>query len=74
MKANQNYLKLQDQLEGTENRIAVEWMRYNEAVRAVNTYNRSFFGRHFCSMVGVEKAEYFEATEEQKIAPKVDFD
>jgi len=73
LKANQNFLKLQDQLEGTENRIAVERMRYNEAVRAVNTYKRSFFGRSFCGMAGVEKAEYFEATEEQKVTPKVEF-
>ena len=73
LKANQGFLKLQDQLEGTENRIAVERKRYNEAVRAVNTYKRSFFGRSFCDMAGVEKAEYFEATEEQKVAPKVKF-
>ena len=73
LKANQNFLKLQDQLEGTENRIAVERKRYNEAVRAVNTYARSFFGRSFCSMAGVAKAEYFEAAEEQKAVPKVDF-
>ncbi|HDZ20619.1 hypothetical protein LCGC14_0692550 [marine sediment metagenome] len=73
LKANQNFLKLQDQLEGTENRIAVERKRYNEAVRLVNTYARSFFGRSFCNMAGVEQAEYFEATEEQKAPPKVEF-
>ncbi len=73
LKANQGFLKLQDQLEGSENRIAVERKRYNEAVRSVNTYARSFFGRTFCNMAGVEKAEYFEATEEQKVTPKVDF-
>ncbi len=73
LKANQNFLKLQDQLEGTENRIAVERKRYTEAVRAVNTYARSFFGRSFCSMAGVGKAEYFEATEQQKAPPKVKF-
>ena len=73
LKANQNFLKLQDQLEGTENRIAVARNRYNQAVRDVNTYKRSFFGRFFCNMAGVEKAEYFEATEEQKVVPKVKF-
>ena len=73
LKANQNFLKLQDQLEGTENRIAVERKRYNDAVRSVNTYARSFFGRSFCNMAGVEQAEYFEATEEQKVPPKVEF-
>ena len=73
LKANENFLKLQDQLEGTENRIAVERNRYNEAVRQLNTYKRSFFGRFFCDMAGVEKAEYFQATAEQKTAPKVKF-
>ena len=73
LKANQNFLKLQDQLEGTENRIAVARKRYNEAVRAINTYARSFFGRSFCGMAGVEKAEYFKATEQQKAPPKVKF-
>ena len=73
LKANQGFLKLQDQLEGSENRIAVERKRYNEAVRSVNTYVRSFFGRMFCNMAGVEKGEYFEATEEQKVTPKVNF-
>ena len=73
LKANQSFLKLQDQLEGTENRIAVERKRYNEAVRAVNTYARSLFGSSFCSMAGVEKAEYFQATEQQKETPKVTF-
>ena len=73
LKANQNFLKLQDQLEGTENRIAVARKRYNEAVRTINTYARSFFGRSFCGMAGVEKAEYFEATEQQKAPPKVKF-
>jgi len=39
----------------------------------LNTYARSFFGRFFCSLAGVDKAEYFEATEEQKTAPQVKF-
>lgn len=73
LKANENFLKFQDQLEGTENRIAVERMRYNEAVRRLNTYNRSFFGRFFCSMTGVGPAEYFEVPEEKKAVPKVEF-
>ena len=73
LKANQSFLKFQDELAGTENRIATERKRYNDAVRAVNTYSRSFFGRHFCEMAGVEKAEYFEAPEEKKAVPKVAF-
>lgn len=73
LKANQNFLTLQDQLEGTENRIAVERKRYNEAVGVVNTYARSFFGRSFCAMAGVEKAEYFKAAEGKKEVPTVEF-
>lgn len=73
LKANEGFLKLQDQLEGTENRIAVERNRYNESVRQLNTYSRSFFGRFFCSLAGVEKAEYFQASQEQKTNPKVAF-
>ena len=73
LKANQSFLKLQDQLEGTENRITVERQRYNEAVRALNTYARSFFGRFFCSMADVEKAEYLETPAEKKEVPKVAF-
>ena len=73
LKANQNFLKLQDQLEGTENRIAVERKRYNDAVRTLNSYARSLFGRFFCDLASVGKAEYFEAAEEQKAVPKVRF-
>jgi len=73
LKANENFLKLQDQLEGTENRIAVERKRYNDAVRTLNTYARTIFGRFVCGLADVEKAEYFEAAEEQKAPPKVKF-
>ena len=73
LKANQNFLTLQIQLEGTENRIAVERKRYNDSVRSLNTFARSFFGRSFCNMAGVEKAEYFEISEEKKETPKVKF-
>ena len=73
LKANQNFLNLQDELAGTENRIAVERKRYNDAVRMLNTYARGFFGRFFCNMAGVEKAEYFQAPEEKKAVPKVSF-
>jgi LemA protein len=73
LKADQSFLALQAQLEGTENRISVERKRYNEAVKALNTYHRSFFGRMFCGWAGVESAEYFEAPEEAQAVPKVDF-
>ncbi len=73
LKANENFLKLQDQLEGTENRIAVERKRYNDAVRELNTYCRSFLGRFFCKLAGVKPAEYFKAQEGKKALPKVKF-
>jgi len=73
LKANENFLKLQDSLEGTENRIAVERKRYNESVQLVNTYIRTFFGRLFASFAGVSSAEYYEIPEGEKAAPKVNF-
>ncbi|RME62591.1 MAG: LemA family protein [Nitrospirae bacterium] len=73
LKANESFLKLQDQLEGTENRIAVERRRYNEAVRQLNTYRRTFFGRFFSALAGVQEAPYYEIKEEEKETPKVKF-
>ena len=73
LKANQSFLKLQDSLEGTENRIAVERKRYNEAVQALNTYARTFFGRFFTSIAGVGNATYYKLPEGQKSVPKVKF-
>ena len=74
LKSNQNFLALQDQLEGTENRISVARTRYNEAVRTLNTYSREVFGSYFCTKAGVEAREPFEATEEAKTeVPAVNF-
>lgn len=75
LKSNENFLALQSQLEGTENRIAVERMRYNQGVQAFNSFRRSFFGRFFVNAAGIEGAAvYFEATEEAKTAvPQVQF-
>ena len=73
LKANQSFLKLQDSLEGTENRIAVERKRYNDAVKILNTYSRTFMGRFFASIAGVEMATYYEIPEDEKEAPKVKF-
>jgi LemA protein len=74
LKANQNFLDLQVALEGTENRINVARTRYNEAARQLNSYARQFFGSFFCKRAGVEKADYFEATEQAKTeVPKVEF-
>lgn len=73
LKANQSFLKLQDSLEGTENRIAVERKRYNEAVQFLNTFIRTFFGRFFAVMAGISNAEYYEIPEAEKETPKVKF-
>jgi LemA protein len=73
LRANENFLKLQDSLEGTENRIAVERMRYNEAVRVLNTYRRTVYGKFFASLADVEEAEYYEVPEGEQEAPKVKF-
>lgn len=74
LKANENFLTLQSQLEGTENRIAVERRRYNQAVMAFNAYKRTVFGSLFAGMRGLTKAaEYFEAEEQAKVVPEVKF-
>ena len=62
LKANQSFLQLSAQIEGTENRLSVERKRYNDAVRSLNPYARTFIGRMFCSWAGVEQADYFEST------------
>ena len=74
LKSNQNFLALQDQLEGTENRISVARTRYNEAVRVLNTFAGEYFGRYFCRKASVEKREPFEATQQAKTeVPQVNF-
>jgi LemA protein len=73
LKANESFLKLQDSLEGTENRIAVERMRYNEAVQTLNTYRRTVYGRFFSALAGVSAAQYYQLPEGEAAAPKVKF-
>jgi len=73
LKANQSFLRLQDSLEGTENRIAVERKRYNDSVQMLNTYIRTFTGRLYALLAGVSPAEYYEIPEAEKEAPKVKF-
>jgi len=73
LKANQSFLKLQDSLEGTENRIAVERKRYNDSVQILNTYIRTFMGRLYAMIANVEKAEYYEIPDAEKAAPQVKF-
>jgi LemA protein len=73
LKANESFLKLQDSLEGTENRIAVERKRYNESVQTLNTYIRTFLGKFYAMIAGVSSAAYYEVPEAEKAAPKVKF-
>ena len=73
LKANQSFLRLQDSLEGTENRIAVERKRYNDSVQTLNTYIRTFFGRLYAVLAGVSPADYYEIPEAEKAAPQVKF-
>ena len=73
LKANTNFLRLQDELAGTENRIAVERRRYNESVRAFNTTIRRFPTNILAGIFGFEKAAFFEVPEERQEAPKVSF-
>ncbi len=75
LKSNENFLALQAQLEGTENRIAVERMRYNSVVKDFNRFQRLFFGRFFAAQAGVTKpAVYFEAEKSASKIPVVKFD
>ena len=74
LKADQSFLELQSQLEGTENRIAVERMRYNDAVRQFNSYQLSLFGSFFAAKTHLtEPAVYFKAPEKVQEVPKVSF-
>ncbi|OYD14127.1 LemA family protein [candidate division WOR-3 bacterium JGI_Cruoil_03_44_89] len=73
LKANENFLKLMDQLEGTENRIAVERMRYNESVRAYNTLIKRFPGNILARWFGREALPYFKTVEEEETVPEVRF-
>jgi LemA protein len=73
LKSNQNFMKLQDELAGTENRIAVERMRYNEAVKVYNEAIRSFPANILAGMYGFKEAAFFESPKEAKTAPKVKF-
>lgn len=73
LKANQNFLELQAQLEGTENRINVARKNFNDAAQAYNTAIRRFPKSLFAGMFGFEKRTYFEATEGSEKAPEVKF-
>jgi LemA protein len=74
LRSNENFLRLQDELAGTENRIAVERRRYNESVQAYNTYIGLFPNNIVASMAGFKRDDaYFKAEEGSRQAPKVNF-
>ena len=73
LKANQNFLELQNQLEGTENRIAVERNKFNEVAREYNTKRRTFPTNILASIFSFGEKPYFQAQEGADKAPKVDF-
>ncbi len=73
LKANESFLKLQDSLEGTENRISVERKRYNDSVEKLNFYRRTILGRFFAAWANVSSAEYYEIPEAEKEVPQVKF-
>lgn len=73
LKANQQFSELQAQLEGTENRIATERMKYNETAKGYNTMIRTFPDNIIASMFGFEKKGYFEAKDGADVAPVVEF-
>lgn len=73
LKANQNFLELQNQLEGTENRIAVERNKFNEVAKEYNTKRRTFPTNIIASIFNFGEKPYFKAQEGADVAPKVDF-
>ncbi|MBZ5642718.1 MAG: LemA family protein [Acidobacteriia bacterium] len=74
LKSNENFLRLQDELAGTENRIAVERKRYNDAIQDYNTYIGLFPNSIFAGWAGFQRNNaYFTATEATREAPKVQF-
>ena len=74
LKADQNFMALQDELAGSENRIAVERRRYNEAIQDYNTYIGLFPNSIFAGWAGFQRNnDYFAASEAARVAPKVDF-
>ena len=73
LKSDQNFLRLQDELAGTENRIAVERRRYNETVKTYNIKVRTFPTNILAGMFGFEKASFFEVPEAAQEVPKVEF-
>jgi LemA protein len=74
LKSNENFLRLQDELAGTENRIAVERKRYNDTLQDYNTYVQQFPNSVFAGWAGFKPNDaYFQASEGSRVAPKVNF-
>jgi len=73
LKANESFQRLMDELAGTENRISVERMRYNQVVQEYNTLIKRFPGRFFAGIYGFEPATYYEVPEKERAVPKVEF-
>jgi LemA protein len=74
LKSNENFLRLQDELAGTENRIAVERKRYNDALQDYNTYVLQFPNSFYAGFTGYKQNQaYFQASEASRATPKVDF-
>lgn len=73
LKSNQQFNRLMDELSGTENRLAVERMRYNETVQAYNTSRRQFPANITAGIFGFKEYKLFEAPPESRQVPKVDF-
>ncbi len=73
LKANENFIRLQDELAGSENRVATERMRYNDTVRIYNTSIKRFPAAFFARLFGFREREYFEAGPEAQQAPQVRF-
>ena len=73
LRSNENFMRLQDELAGSENRIAVERRRYNDAVRVYNTNVRQFPNNLMAGSFGFNSREYFEADEAAQEVPTVQF-
>lgn len=73
LKASENFIQLQDELAGSENRISTARKDYNEAVRVYNAATKRFPGRIFAAMYGFEPADYFEASKESEKVPDIEF-
>jgi LemA protein len=74
LKANEQFNRLMDELSGTENRITVERMRYNQAVQSYNAATKRFPGNVTAKMFGFKEYPYFEVPKEAQVAPKVSFE